>query len=577
MEQSSDPEPSSQPLDRADHTSTDREIVNNVDLATDDDYRTEFIAPSSVSVVPEIGASSLEQNSGFSFIPNKSQPTNEINLREKIASMKLAAGAKFEAVQQTFGSLVSKKEEQNVRKEGLIDNDRKETKEYSLTFENSALPFQITNTSNGIIVIYPENVQPTTNPLPGTYIVALQNEKLEGTLAEELSQKIATLENFELTFREEKPKTSTQSDHSTQSSVSTLSNKLRALTNDIHQSGVNLIGGLNGLLANKGENVFSEGKNFENKAISSAVGFIKLLDVQIASKEAIPFTLKSRAIDGNVILEEIDKNVLPNDQKLCSELGPGATLLSVAGQPANKRTIEEINKIINEAAFPIVFTFSGVPPLYRPEKAMELAKRSNFGCHLHMGTWFPMPTTTANAPFEEVKYDGVHDAARRALRFLDGLRSHGIEVELKSLETVVLPRTFLSGHGPYDGVLRDGSGPFSDLPKGNWQAARMWFSFPSAITITVQRSDDERHSFGLEPVRDGTDGSWIVVRVVPGSPCAKEVPDLDSSYILTNVNGIDTCPEIFRSLAPRRPGPATFERNVKPMLEGVEKCTFTLV
>ncbi|CAM9200703.1 unnamed protein product [Phaeothamnion confervicola] len=120
----------------------------------------------------------------------------------------------------------------------------------------------------------------------------------------------------------------------------------------------------------------------------------------------------------------------------------------------------------------------------------------------------------------------------------------------------------------YAGLL---DGRFTDLV----QATRLWFSFPSARTVAVEAA--EPGGFGLSPVCDGSDGSWIIVRAEEGSPCEAAGVPADANVILTHVDGVDVSPPAYRSVAPKRPGPVTFQAAVAAALAGATSATLTFV
>jgi hypothetical protein len=596
--------------------------TESVDLTASDDEKEIVVITSPVEVnnIASIKSPNESVRNSVSFQENSPNrgPSGSIgsdpflrreesgqSIKDKLSSMRHAAGLKLDAVQQTLGSFVNRKEEyagteHNVRQfqRELSNSGQPNARELTLTFHSSNLPFEFSQSTTGSGIIITNTIENNTDSLPdsekphdGALILELNDEPISDITLEEFKIRIASLceindnaasssdnisiPNIKFKFKENIHGTNDQR------AGFLFGSRVRALANDIHQGGISLIGGIGDLFSqpqNKGPFSNSNNENTArpsgNRMVSGVVGFSKLVNVVVPDADNIPFSLAQQPGGENIIITAIDERAA---EQYDSDIGIGATLLSVGGYNVTRKPLHEVLQHMENLTPPITLTFSAPPPIYRAEKAIELASR-NQKLAIHMGTWFPMPIMVhhpVNGIMSETRYDGIHDAARRALQFLDNFQAQGIETELKGLETVILPRTFLSGSGAIDGVLRDGSGPFSDLPKGNWQAARIWFTFPSSKQVKVKRTDDS--PFGLIPIRDGSDGSWIIVQAEPNGASAQAGISTEQAYILTHVNGVDTCPEIFRSLSPRRPGRATWQLAVLPHFESASECTLTLV
>jgi hypothetical protein len=73
----------------------------------------------------------------------------------------------------------------------------------------------------------------------------------------------------------------------------------------------------------------------------------------------------------------------PVDQRL----GPGAVLLSIAGQTVAQRPLQEVLGLLENSTPPITLCFREVPPVYRADVAAELAQAASDSPepHIHVG------------------------------------------------------------------------------------------------------------------------------------------------------------------------------------------------
>jgi hypothetical protein len=73
-----------------------------------------------------------------------------------------------------------------------------------------------------------------------------------------------------------------------------------------------------------------------------------------------------------------------------ARLGPGAVLLSIAGQTVAQRPLHEVLGLLENSLPPIVLCFREVPPVYRADVAAELAQAASDSPepHIHVGKWY---------------------------------------------------------------------------------------------------------------------------------------------------------------------------------------------
>ena len=256
---------------------------------------------------------------------------------------------------------------------------------------------------------------------------------------------------------------------------------------------------------------------------------------------------------------------------------------------------QEFDTKLATAELPITLELETAPALYRHQDALQMYSAGLQEKFVHVFTVMPTvlnreldiplapPTLlgtvqglATSAP--ELNYEDTLDTAGRAMSVLQSFRAQGVAVALTSIETIIVQPPNSHQNSTLFGFLGAAHGSSNDgvyssvIPSNGTllRAVRVWFNFNEAITFKVDISDGsaaETLINAIDVVRNGSDGSWIVIKCI--SALSEWVQSggmiLGRPYLLTHVNGFDLSAAGYRSVQPQVPrGDGTWEQSVLP-------------
>jgi hypothetical protein len=264
--------------------------------------------------------------------------------------------------------------------------------------------------------------------------------------------------------------------------------------------------------------------------------------------------------------------------------------------PVVCKSRQEFDSMLSAAELPITLELEPAPSLYRHQDALQLYSAGLNEKPVHVFTVMPtayekiidapVPPASRHAsggvphPKVQIVYEDTIDTASRATSVLQAFRAQGVAVSMRSMETIVA--AIPGKYNPISSLLGDvglvekGSDDYgvyaSVIPSGGTQlrAIRVWFEFPESLTAKVDIPDAETSKAllgALEVVRNGSDGSWIVIKCTSASSAWVHEGNmiLGRPYVLTHVNGFDVSAQGYRSILPRVPiGTGCWEDSVLP-------------
>jgi hypothetical protein len=244
----------------------------------------------------------------------------------------------------------------------------------------------------------------------------------------------------------------------------------------------------------------------------------------------------------------------------------------------------EFDSLLAAAEPPIRLVLEQAPALYRHQDALSLFTAGEAEQPIHIFTVLPNSKDVNDRTHNALRnhhrplglplfsgldnhgtvsdsYEDVFSTSRRAMEVLQAFRAQGVAVTLVSVET-----TLINPGNAYGGLVTS----HGNLLRG----VRVWFRFSEAFDLVVENPKD--HMSALEVVRDGSNGSWLVIRCVAQSAWLDAGMVLGRPYLLTHVDGQDISAGGYRSMAHRVGGNGTWTDSVQPRMLNNDSIKFTL-